>query len=204
MKGTRFLMIAAIAGSMLAGCKKNKDDTGQQDVLINGVIWASRNLDTKDHFAAHPESSGRFFQWNRNTPWATTGSVTGWLTSTAAGAEWEAMNDPCPEGYRVPTKADFQKLIDATEYKWTTVKGVKGGLFKDKATGKSIFLPAVGGRQGSDGVVYHTDTQGAYWSSVPFSISSDAAWAFIFDDSWESVENNPGKDWGFCIRCVKK
>jgi len=176
-------------------------DSFEQDVEIDGVIWANSNVDAKGNFATKPQNFGMFYQWNRDTPWKTSGSVTGFPSSASASGSWEVANNPCPTGYRVPTKVEFQKLINATEYKWTKVGGVQGGLFKDIATGKSIFLPAVGGRQGFNAVVYHTGTQCFYWSAT--SDSGTSAWAFIFEDGWISVENNPGKDWGASIRCVR-
>ena len=67
------------------------------------------------------------------------------------------------EGWRVPTKEEWDELINNCNLEWTTMNGVKG----QKATGpngNSIFLPAAGGR-------YYTylrsaGQSGVYWSSI--------------------------------------
>ena len=41
-------------------------DTG---VVINGVKWATRNVDIPGTFAANPEDAGMFYQWNRKIGW---------------------------------------------------------------------------------------------------------------------------------------
>ena len=94
-------------------------------VLINGVRWATRNVDAPGTFAASPESAGMFYQWNRRKAWAATGEkVPGWPPNwdgwegwswnhTNPGATtWEVSNDPSPAGYRVPTYAEILSLID--------------------------------------------------------------------------------------------
>ena len=59
------------------------------------------------------------------------------------------MSDDAAYGYtngkcKMSTKAQFQELIDETDYTWTTQNGVKGGLFTSKVNGNSIFCPASG------------------------------------------------------------
>ena len=47
-------------------------------------------------------------------------------------------------GWRMPTKEEFQELIDNCKMEWTTLNKVKGMKFTSKINGKSIFLPAAG------------------------------------------------------------
>jgi hypothetical protein len=35
-------------------------------VVINGVKWATRNVDAPGTFAESPQAAGMFYQWNRN------------------------------------------------------------------------------------------------------------------------------------------
>ena len=51
--------------------------TSDRGVVINGVKWATRNLDQPGTFAAKPEDSGMFYQWNRKKAWTVTGDVSG-------------------------------------------------------------------------------------------------------------------------------
>ena len=114
-----------------------QEETG---VVINGVMWATRNVDVVGTFAENSENLGMSYQWNRKKPCYIKGNI----TDRYAIATWEAVNDPSPDGWRVPTKTEFRKLLDTdkVEYEWTTESGVNGGHFTDKTTGKSIFLPS--------------------------------------------------------------
>ena len=139
----------------------------EEGVEINGVMWATRNVDAVGTFAASQESSGMFYQWNRKVAWPTTGNVVGWDVTFPGGTTWSPTNDPSPAGWRVPTKAELEKLLDVTKVDGqpAIVGGVVGRRYTDIATQKSIFLPTTGfrGENGAmDGVlgIY-------YWSANP-------------------------------------
>ncbi len=180
--------ITAQAGSETATCVITIKD----GVRINGIIWAKSNVDAPGTFAATPEALGMFYQWNRKTAWAVTGTVSGWDSSTPTGTTWEAANDPSPAGWRVPTKAEMESLIDDTKVsnEWTTENGVDGRKYIDKTSGASIFLPAAGHRSTSDGTLYNSG--GNYWGSTQGSESSAYGMGF----------NNGGPDFGTRFRSL--
>ena len=192
-------VIATIAICLAGSATMFAQETG---VVINGVTWATRNVDAFGTFAATPESSGMFYQWNRPTAWATTGTVTGWDSSTPTGTTWETANDPSPAGWKVPTKTDFDKLLDVTkvDFLWTTVNGIYGVRFTDKTTSNSIFLPATGYRSGGDGAL-GVGVYGNYWSST--EQSSGNAYGLNFIGSSAVSLGNNGKWFGISVRCVK-
>ncbi|MBQ3630603.1 MAG: leucine-rich repeat protein [Prevotella sp.] len=64
----------------------------------------------------------------------------------------------------MPTKEDFQELLDNTTFEWITVGAVGGVKFTSKVNGNVIFLPASGLRLGS--VLDDTGERGYYWSST--------------------------------------
>ncbi len=144
----------------------------QEDfVLINGVKWATRNVDAPGTFAVNPEDAGMFYQWNRNIGWRAAGSLinsngeTTWNSSTLTdtATTWETANKVCPEGYRIPTNAEIQSLIDSGG-QWTVLNGVNGRLFGNG--GNSVFLPAAGYRYDYDGTLNHAGSSGGYWSNL--------------------------------------
>jgi len=45
--------------------KKKRTDEG---VVINGVKWATCNVDNPGTFVNRPETTGKIYQWNRKTP----------------------------------------------------------------------------------------------------------------------------------------
>lgn len=179
-------------------------------VLINGVRWATCNVAAPGTFASSPEVSGSFYQWNSKTAWAATGTVSGWNSSWNGGFAtpyssdtWSTANDPSPAGYRVPTKAEIQSLVDATKVTntWTTQNGVKGRKFTDIASGNSIFVPASGYRDFSGGTLDYAGTSGGYWSST--ASGSDNAYSLGFS-SGDADWGYGGRAFGQSVRPVAK
>jgi uncharacterized protein (TIGR02145 family) len=140
-----------------------------EGVVINGVTWATRNVALPGTFANKPEDAGMMYQWNRKVAWEATGNITDWNSDYPTEDTWEEANDPSPAGWRVPTFDEIEALLDEDKVKqeWTTEKGVNGMKFTDKATGNSMFLPAMGDRDYLTGALSGTaGTNGAYWSST--------------------------------------
>ena len=165
-------------------------------VVINGVTWATRNVDVVGTFAERAESPGMFYQWNRKKALSVTGSVVDCDASIFVGALWEAVNDPSPDGWRVPTRAEIEKLLDVTkvEYEWVTESGVNGGRFTDKATGKNIFLPSVKVKN-TLGIIH-----GHYWSRT--DANGHNAYHLNFGNGSLGLYHSDYK-FGFSIRSVK-
>jgi len=170
-------------------------------VWINGVCWATRNVDVPGTFAENPEDPGMFYQWNRKTAWPTTGSVTGWDSNYSTGTIWEKVNDPSPEGYRVPNFEEIGKLLDVTKVTsvWINQNGIPGREFTDIATGNSIFMPAVGYRGGNDSVLYGADLSGNYWLGTQHY--NYDAYDLQFGSSYVS-RSFDGRARGFSVRSV--
>jgi uncharacterized protein (TIGR02145 family)/uncharacterized repeat protein (TIGR02543 family) len=164
------VIMLAMLGFASINAQTSTTDPG---VVINGVTWATRNVDAPGTFAASPEATGKFYQWNRNIAWAATGSVSGWDDTDAEGDTWDAATDPSPAGWRVPTKADFDALRDLTKVSrsWTPQNGVEGCTFTDIATGNTLFMPLAGSRNPFNGALYYAGTDGYYWSNT-FSSSA--------------------------------
>ena len=170
-------------------------------IMINGVKWATRNVDAPGSFAAKVEDPGMFYQWNRKKGWPATGNVTGW-DDTAADEQWAKSNDPSPDGWRLPSLDDIKKLLDTdkVDNEWTTKNGVSGRLFTDKATGNSIFLPAAGFRAGSDGTIDDIGLEGNYWSGTRDETLGACGLDFSSEGANDfSLGNLIG---GYSIRCV--
>jgi uncharacterized protein (TIGR02145 family) len=174
--------------------------TTDPGVLINGVIWATRNVDAVGTFADTPEDYGKFYQWNRNVAWAATGAVTGWDSTTPEGSEWTKANDPSPEGWRVPTSEQLATLLDTEKVtnEMTTQNGIDGRKFTDKTSGLSVFFPSVGYRRDSNGTLTLAGSYGLYWSSTQYS--SDRAYCLDFASG--NALGNINRRSGFPVRAV--
>jgi len=130
-------------------------------VVINGVRWATRNVDHRS-FASRPEDSGSYmYMWDGemggtpernglgplmgNYAWETYVRILGW-GSYHRGEVWRPENDPSPPGWRLPTEHEIRSLLDKDKVssEWMTLNGVQGRRYTDIATGATIFLPAAG------------------------------------------------------------
>ncbi|NAW50285.1 hypothetical protein GNY06_02410 [Elizabethkingia argentiflava] len=165
--------------------------------LIGGQIWMRHNVGadfTTDPDKPTKETSGKYYQWGRKESIAGPDSFTGalgnwnipqrpanvWNLGTETEPVKNEANDPCPEGYRVPTSAEFDQLEKAgTWYRsiggaWATSQaGIAGDFSKAgvlvSRRKRSVFLtfPAPGYRSNVDGSLKWRAGSGTYWSSSP-------------------------------------
>ncbi len=149
-------------------------------------------------------SHGKFYQWNRKVAWATTGNISDWNTSTPSGTSWYASNNPCPSGFVVPTKSQWDALIAACNatYMSGTWSNINYGYLtltdKSNASNKLEF-PAVGLRYGSDSSLGNNGTSGTYWSST--QSSATGAYDMYFNSGDVLTGHNEIRN-GFSVRCV--
>ena len=149
------------------------------------VKWATCNVG-----ASNPEEYGSYFAWgetstkseytegNSKTYGKSMGDIGGNSSYDAARANWGGT-------WRLPTKAEFQELLDNCNSEWTTICGVKGRKFTSKINGKSIFLPAAGWRDGSS--LSEAGEDGNFWGSTPHESRANIAYDLWFDDSDQVV-----------------
>ena len=193
-------------------------------VVINGVRWATRNVDMPGTFAENPEDAGMLYQWNRSYGWRSTPHYTDnernlmrwstqrwnptigtnggwedvdWDASIPTGTAWYAENDPCPEGWRVPNFAEIELLRRVGV--WATLNGVYGNLVGTAP--HQIFLPAAGFRRGCVGSLSDVGEWGYFWSSTTQDNRRENAWRVGFGNGDVLVLNN-WRGHGFSVRCV--
>ena len=172
--------------------------TTDRGVVINDVRWATRNVNTPGTFVATPQSIGMYFQWDRRQGWATTGEVTGWDSSFSSATGWQSENNPCPPGWRVPTREELNSVNRGGRWvtNWNNT-GVNGRLLGSEPN--QIFLPATGWRRGGEGILGSVNGSGHYWSSTPNNDNS--AWALGFN-SFNAATGNFWRAHAAAVRCV--
>ena len=111
----------------------------------------------------------------------------------AATANWG-------DGWRMPTLAEFQELLDNTTVTWTQQNGVNGRLFT-ASNGNSLFLPAAGDRWGF-GFEYVGDGAG-YWSSSLYTDHPYDAWNYYGGSNSYGV-GDIDRDYGLPVRPVRE
>ena len=154
--------------------------------LPSGLMWATCNIG-----AVAPEDYGDYFAWAETQPkeiyeWSNYQYCEGtdpfsnrpYLTKYCCNPEYgyngftDNLTTLLPEDdaasvywgadWRIPSKEEFEELINNTTSIWTTQYGVNGRLFT-AANGNSIFLPAngIGGTSHS----LNAGIYGNYWSN---------------------------------------
>ena len=162
---------------------------------------------TTGYSSASPVTDGRDLGWNSGCPfWVSgpsyktakfdkyipTGKESNWGGTGAPDNKLvlEAADDAARQNWgskwRMPTKAEFQALLDNTTRAWTTENGVSG--YKFTKNGNSIFLPAAGFRNPTD--VLNQGTKALYWSSSLYSDTPTDAWYLDFNkDNANTLSN---------------
>ena len=163
----------------------------QGGVVIGGVEWATRNVGLFGTFVANPEDVGAFFQWNNGAGWSPTN-------------DWEAQNDPCPTGWRVPTTWELSTLVRAgsagdRHSEWGYKNGISGRFFG--TVPNQIFLPAAG-YQAAHGPT-RIGQLGYYWGSTRQSTTSAIVPNLWFHSEGAGTSANNLGRW-YSVRCVAK
>ncbi len=182
-----------------------------------GKTWMDRNLGASQAAISVTDANsyGDLYQWGRgidghqcrNSTTSTTLSpsdqpgINRFIINSTNPSDWRnpqntnlwqginGINNPCPNGYRVPTSTE----IDAERLSWS-------GNTAAGAFASPLKLPMAGDRLGSNGQLYDVGTGGVYWSSTVSTTNSNhigfgASTAGVYSTFRTS---------GYSIRCIKE
>lgn len=186
--------------------------------LPSGTLWATTNIG-----ATKPEDYGDYFAWGETEPkenydWVTYRYCNGdmiTLTKYCSDSRYgnnsftdyiailEASDDAATakwgEGWRMPTQAEMQELVDNCTVTGSTMNGINGLLFSS-SNGNSIFLPVAG-------IVHYTNVSSAgsygdYWTSTLYA--DEPAYSNDFYLNLNGTANNNGnaRCYGASVRPV--
>ena len=125
--------------------------------LPSGLKWATCNLG-----ASSSEQPGKYYAWGETTGY--TGEQIENEERTfisdeydnneskpasdfigTLGAEYDAATKELGSNWRIPTKDDYQELLDNTTQEWVTnYNGIDGNIFTSTKNSNTIFFPAAG------------------------------------------------------------
>lgn len=202
---------------------------GMKPVKIGSLLWAPVNVG----YDPVSNPYGLMFQWHRKygqcynefpNPISVQGPVTIELANDVTNrnrfyfnssgsydcitpqlSSWDmSVNyNPCPEGWRVPSSAEFQSLI-SSGYTFDSSglnnkRGFWFGGYHNTNKEGSVFLPLSGYIRGENTSPTQRNSLGLYWSSDTFSV-----YAKILQMDQYSVQiNSWSRAAGLSIRCVK-
>lgn len=160
------------------------------------VKWAAHNVG-----AENPEEYGGYYQWagkdnvagttidyeNAPAPYYEKKSGEMYVAKYSHGTK--ALNEDnkfvldqeddvarslWDDNWRMPTKEEFQELLDKCEWEFTSYNGVRGLMVYSSETGNKIFLPAAG-RYHKNNLNY-AGTDCYYWSSTLYDNRPATSW----------------------------
>ncbi len=186
--------------------------------LPSGLLWYSVNLG-----ATAPEQYGDYYAWGETHPketynWSTYSyatvdadgslqTLTKYNTSSAYGTvdnlttiqpSDDAATQVLGGGARIPTLAEWQELLVNTTAEWTTLNNVNGCKFT-APNGNSLFLPAAGGRYGSE--FLDAGSIGNYWSAS--HVNGTTGYAFHIAPGANAMRNDITYSTGCSVRLVR-
>ncbi|KUY29497.1 fimbrillin family protein [Elizabethkingia ursingii] len=140
------------------------------------------------------------------------GSIPGWNRTGKSDDSWsdthKTASDPCPSGYRVPNKDQWQAVInnnfpekvgswddDSTNYSSVL-------YFRNPSNVRTLMLPAAGSRAFQYGELGRRGYRGSYWSS-----SWNSSWGAVTGFFAEFIGNagfidEYNRTFGFPVRCI--
>ena len=174
---------------------------GKKPTDTNSDWFISKSNDAASGFAAAPTGT--------DATQANSAAVAGWSSTNAPSNAWYSLgtdgypdkttNDPCPTGWRIPTRNEWASVSG-----WSNVGTSWAVSATNYTTGKiagNLYLPAAGFR-GDTGVLVNRGQSGYYWSST--SAFTDTAYGIFFTSGSSPNSLEDIRVYGYSIRCIKE
>ncbi len=193
----------------------------------DGLEWLDRNLGATQ-VATGPtdaDSYGHYYQWGRYADGhqiKTSSSITGPVNTDTPGSSfvkvanltpwdwrnpkndnlWQGVsgtNNPCPSGFRIPTRVELATLFGLIPRFSTPVCGADSSCLT-AAAGSKLKLPSGGYRDYSSAGLNSLGSLGFYWAST---VNGVLAYPPYFYATNVNPANNLYRAYGLSVRCLK-
>jgi uncharacterized protein (TIGR02145 family) len=136
---------------------------------------------------------------------ANSGEISGWDQIDAPDESWSDLyktaNDPCPDGFRVPTKTQWDGVLaNNTQSTVGTWESDNTNYSSGRFFGSDLMLPAGGGNISSSGALTRRGDLGCYWGSS--EIVGNSAWGLRFLSDSAYTHDYKYRRSGHSVRCV--
>jgi uncharacterized protein (TIGR02145 family) len=164
-----------------------------------------------DPFTPSADLNGNYYQWGRSTIAANAppsdAIVGSWNGTDANDGSWvdntKTGSDPCPDGYRVPTIAQWTGVRNFNQQTASGINWTAGAsnFSTGRFFGPALFLPATGSRSNSDGALSDRGRFGNYWSSTQVD-GTAVSYYLNFWSSGSGSSNDSQRAFGYPVRCI--
>ena len=128
-----------------------------------------------------------------NGDWVSPNNYTGKNWNDIVESTGKTFFDPCPEGWRLPTKDEFSSF-SADSFVWDSTNSGR--------TFNTNWFPASGYRFCDDGSMFSVGSNGGCWSASPNS--SNNGYYLNFLSSSVNPSNAYSRAYGYSVRCVQE
>ncbi len=232
---SEWVMLESDYDGLDADCEDKPPSFGEVACGSETIIFHTHNLgadetiDPLNHNTSERwKLNGDYYQWGRKVvaadgptdgttnSGANFGSISGWNKTYATDNSWgteegdeykNPTNDPCPDGYRIPSISEIQCLRDENDWvsvgTWATNNSSHTNyyagynIFYDM---KVMFIPSAGYRfDYLNGFLYHRGYNGFYWTSSEYGDNTASGLKF---DNNSTTFGNFLRLHGFSVRCI--
>ena len=171
------------------------------DYKVDGSSYGSfTNTDNGEIF-------GRYYTWEAAMDFA------GIWSTNGKGCGYEKTCSPtypvrgvCPEGWHLPTKAEFETLFTAVGGHSTVgkvLKSTSGWIISGNGSDAFAFSALPAGSRDDDGNYYFEGYNAIFWSSTEGGSGSAYSMGLGYDNDSANLGDASSKINGFSVRCLK-
>jgi uncharacterized protein (TIGR02145 family) len=175
-------------------------------VTLGGKKWMKKNLNVQTADSWCYGEGGEVYDYGSES-WKT-------LTSSEIQANcnkygrlytWEAAKTACPSGWRLPSGADWDALVEAaggSSIAGSKLKSKSGWYSDGNGTDAYGFSALPGGSRSTDGYFGIAGYSGHWWAAT--EVGSGSAYSrYMYYDYDYVFEGTSSKEVGFAVRCVR-